>query len=117
MRRHEEAAVRYCGLRACARIVVIAAIGAVLAATGSVQAARATKTVWNGTSATSEASWSVRLSYTTPKKKPDSCTGSIISRHYILTAAHCTGTNFIVIGNTATGPFLFNASNPVVAGG
>jgi hypothetical protein len=46
--------------------------------------------VWNGTTATAEAPWAVKVT-ASANGKALSCTGSIISRHFVLTAAHCLG--------------------------
>jgi hypothetical protein len=65
--------------------------------------------VWNGTSATVEAPWAVRVTASLPGKTL-SCSGSIISRHFVLTAAHCLGTNMQVRGDFPSGTTMAAAT-------
>lgn len=67
--------------------------------------------VWNGTTATAEAPWAVKVTASV-NGKTLSCSGSIISRHFVLTAAHClaAGATMQIRGDFPTGSTTAPAS-------
>jgi hypothetical protein len=64
------------------RLVIAVAAASALALAPSAGA------VWNGTTASAEVPWAVKVTASV-NGKTLSCTGSIVSRHFVLTAAHC----------------------------
>jgi hypothetical protein len=76
-------------------VIVLAAVLAFASPAGA---------VWNGTTATAQAPWAVKVTASV-NGRTLSCTGSIISRHFVLTAAHClaAGAAMQIRGDSAAG--------------